>query len=143
MRSGRPFGKFFNWGEREVIIPDESFVAYEKLDGSLGISYVDADGLPSIATRGSFTSYQAKRGTQILRSKYAHTLDTILALGKVTLCFEILLPEYRIVVDYAGREDLVLLAAFDTESGQELHLDDSRIAGLEFPLAKRHAPATL
>jgi RNA ligase len=139
----RPFSKFFNWGEREVVIPDEPFLAYEKLDGSLGISYVDADGLPSIATRGSFTSYQATRGTQILRTMYAHTLDRILALGKVTLCFEIILPEYRIVVDYAGREDLVLLAAFDTETGQELDLDEPGIAGLGYPLAKRYAPTTL
>ena len=140
---GKAFDKFFNWGEREVAIPDELFVAYEKYDGSLGISYVDADGLPSVATRGSFSSYQAKRGTQILRSKYAHTLDKILALGKVTLCFEIILPEYRIVVDYQGREDLVLLAAFDLETGQEIDLDDPRLAGLGFPLARRYAATTL
>jgi RNA ligase len=139
----RPFRKFFNWGEREVVIPDEPFVAYEKLDGCLGISYVDADGLPSLATRGSFSSYQAKRGTQVLRSRYAETLDRILALGAVTLCFEIILPEYRIVVDYQGREDLVLLAAFDTATGQEIDLDEPRIAGLGFPLARRYAPTTL
>ncbi|MCC7371630.1 MAG: hypothetical protein IT306_24645 [Chloroflexi bacterium] len=101
--AGRPFRKFFNWGEREVTIPDEPFVAYEKMDGSLGISYTDADGLPSLATRGSFTSYQARRACQILRAQYAHTLDAIVALGRVTLCFEIILPEYRIVVDYASR----------------------------------------
>ncbi len=35
---GKAFDKFFNWGEREVAIPDEPFVAYEKYDGSLGIS---------------------------------------------------------------------------------------------------------
>ena len=140
---GRGFSKFFNWGEREAAIPDEPFVAYEKLDGSLGLSYVDADGLPAVATRGSFTSYQAKRGTQILRSTYAHTLDKILALGKVTLCFEIILPEYRIVVDYQGREDLVLLAAFDIETGQEIDLDEPRIAGLGFPLARRYSADSL
>ena len=140
---GRGFAKFFNWGEREVAIPDEPFVAYEKLDGSLGLSYVDADELPSVATRGSFTSYQAKRGTQVLRSKYAHTLDQILALGKVTLCLEIILPEYRIVVDYQGREDLVLLAAFDLETGQEIDLDDPRLVGLGFPIARRYAADSL
>lgn len=139
----KPLGKFFNWGEREVAIPDEPFVAYEKLDGSLGLSYVDADGLPSVATRGSFTSYQAKRGTQILRSTYAHTLDKILALGKVTLCWEIILPEYRIVVDYQGREDLVLLAAFDIDTGREIDLDEPRIAELGFPLARRYSADTL
>jgi RNA ligase len=140
---GRPFPKFFNWGEREVVIPDEPFAAYEKLDGSLGISYVDADGLPSIATRGSFGSYQAKRGTQVLRSTYAHTLDKILALREITLCFEIILPEYRIVVDYAGREDLVLLAAFEIETGHEIDLDDPRLVDLGFPMARRYPAANL
>ena len=139
---GRAFKKFFNWGEREVAIPAEPFVAYEKMDGSLGISYVDADGQPSLATRGSFTSYQAKRATQILRSKYAHTLDAILALGRVTLCLEIILPEYRIVVDYEGREDLVLLAAFNTETGQEIDLDEPQIAALGFPMARRYPAAS-
>jgi RNA ligase len=140
---GKGFDKFFNLSEREVAIPDEPFVAYEKLDGSLGLSYVDADGLPSVATRGSFASYQARRGTQILRSTYAHALDKVLALGKVTLCWEIILPEYRIVVDYQGREDLVLLAAFDTETGREIDLDGPRIARLGFPLARRYAANTL
>ena len=140
---GRAFRKFFNWGEREVTIPDEPFVAYEKMDGSLGISYVDADGLPSLATRGSFTSYQAARATSILRSTYAHTLDAILALGPVTLCFEIILPEYRIVVDYEGREDLVLLAAFDTETGDEIDLDTPEIVALGLPMARRYAAASI
>ena len=140
---GRAFRKFFNWGEREVSIPDEPFVAYEKMDGSLGISYVDADGRPSLATRGSFTSYQARRATEILRSKYAYTLDAMLALGPVTLCFEIILPEYRIVVDYEGREDLVLLAAFDTHSGHEIDLDEPCITALGFPMARRYAAASI
>ena len=140
---GRAFDKFFNWGEMEVAIPDEPFVAYEKLDGSLGISYVDADGLPSVATRGSFTSYQAKRGTEVLRTRYAHLLDRMLVLGKIALCFEIILPEYRIVVDYEGREDLVLLAAFDLETGQELHLDDPLLATLGFPMARRYEADSL
>jgi RNA ligase len=78
-----------------------------------------------------------------LRATYAHTLDAILALGAVTLCFEIVLPEYRIVVDYAGREDLVLLAAFDTDTGDELDLDEPRFAGLGFPLARRFTATTL
>lgn len=140
---GRAFKKFFNWGEREVALPDEPFVAYEKMDGSLGISYVDADGQPSLATRGSFSSYQAKRATQILRSKYAHTLDAMLALGPVTLCLEIILPEYRIVVDYEGREDLVLLAAFNTSTGAEIDLDEPQIAALGFPMARRYPAGSI
>jgi hypothetical protein len=67
----------------------------------------------------------------------------MLALGRVTLCFEIILPEYRIVVDYAGREDLVLLAAFETDSGQELDLDRPELTDLGFPLAQRYLATSL
>jgi len=67
----------------------------------------------------------------------------MLALGALTLCFEIILPEYRIVVDYGSREDLVLLAAFDTATGEEIDLNRPDIAGLGFPLATRYDARTL
>jgi RNA ligase len=112
----RPFAKFFNLGEHEGPLPDEPFTAFEKMDGSLGIAYRDADGLPSIATRGSFVSSQALRASELLRMKYPHLLDELGShLPAATFCFEIILPENRIVVDYGAREELVLLAAFGTE----------------------------
>ena len=60
----RPFKKFFNVAEHDgedsklPPLPDEPFKVYEKLDGSLGISYF-IDGKVFIATRGSFVSEQA------------------------------------------------------------------------------------
>ncbi len=132
----RPFEKFFNLGEHEGALPAESFTAYEKLDGSLGVAYIDADDLPSIATRGSFTSDQAKRATALLRKNYdARALERMATLMAgpegYTFCFEIILPENRIVVDYGAREDLVLLAVLETASGRDIHVE-SQLAGQPF-----------
>jgi RNA ligase len=114
----RCFRKFFNYEEVKDEVADRigmGFRTFEKLDGSLGILYW-AEGRPAIATRGSFASDQAIRGTSILRSMYGDAdLDTDL-----TYLFEIVYPENRICVDYGDREDLVLLAAFHTESGDEV-----------------------
>lgn len=131
----RPFRKFFNLGEREGALPDESFSAHEKLDGSLAISYIDADGLPSLATRGSFVSEQAIRATGILRDRYRSALPWIVSHPLLTLCFEAILPENRIVVDYAGREDVVFLAAFDRDTGAEVDPLATAIPDL-FPMAR-------
>ena len=140
---GRSFRKFFNLGEIPgQALPDEPFVAYQKLDGCLGISYIDADGLPSLATRGSFTSFQARRGTDVLRRLYPDALAWLVAHPTITLCFEIILPEYRIVVDYQGREDVVLLAGFDIETGQEIDVRGEPFTAM-FPLAQTWPAASV
>lgn len=117
----RPFEKFMNLEEHAPSeIPNEPFVAYEKLDGSLGIYYQarGKDGLwfQSIATRGSFTSDQAIKAQEILRKKYA----TGPFHPRFTYLFEIIYPENRIVVNYGDKEDLILLAVIETETGQEV-----------------------
>jgi RNA ligase len=139
---GRSFRKFFNLGEHQQELPAEPFVAYQKLDGCLGIPYIDADGQPSLATRGSFTSFQAQRGTDVLRRRYPNALPWLVAHPPMTLSFEIILPEYRIVVDYQGREDVVLLAGFDVETGQEIDVRGESFASM-FPLAKTWAAASV
>lgn len=128
----RPFPKFFNLDELDpAVIPLEPFNVYEKLDGSLGILYwLDGHDQPFIATRGSFASEQAIRATQMLRTTYAHTTDRL--DRSKTYLFEIIYPENRIVVDYAGREDLILLAVVDTATGQ-----DEPLADVGFPVVKR------
>ena len=124
----RPFEKFFSFEQLDGAIPSEPFEVYEKMDGSLGILY-RIDGAPYIATRGSFVSPQAERATEILRRKYGHVqLD-----DSLTYLFEIIYPENRIVVDYGGMEDLILLAAIETATGAERPLDD-----IGFPLVKRY-----
>jgi RNA ligase len=125
----RPFDKFFGLGDRNVgPLPSEPFEVFEKLDGSLGISYW-VDGEAAIATRGSFTSRQAVEATRVLRERYG---GVRLERSK-TYLFEIILPWNRVVVDYGEREDLVLLAVVDTASGQELPLEE-----LGFPVVQRY-----
>lgn len=116
----RPFQKFFNLEESEnLLLPDEPFEVYEKMDGSLGILYW-ADGKPAIATRGSFTSEQAIVATELLHTKYA---DAIKHLDPTkTYLFEIIYPENRIVIDYGDARKLVLLAIIDTKLGVEIPL---------------------
>lgn len=116
----RPFPKFFNYEQVKDQIPmGEPFTVSEKLDGSLGILYWDGD-LPCLATRGSFTSEQALRGTEMLRAlvpgnwRPANVLDRLF-----TFLFEIIYPENKIVVDYGKASKLVLLAAIDRQTGIE------------------------
>ncbi len=126
----KPFPKFFSVEQLGGVVPVEPFEAYEKLDGSLGILYF-VDGKPQMASRGSFISEQAQRATEMLETKYKDAkLDP-----SFTYLFEIIYPENRIVVDYGGREELVLLAIIETETGVEwpLHAFDS-----VFPVVKRY-----
>jgi RNA ligase len=68
----RPFEKFFNYEEVPEEIPWETsdyIYVQEKMDGSLGILFRYKDDW-ILATRGSFTSAQAVRGMEIIKSKY-------------------------------------------------------------------------
>ncbi len=127
----RPFPKFFNLGELETqTIPNLPFDVYEKMDGSLGISYW-VDGTFFIATRGSFDSEQSQKANEMLRSKYQVAVAQMNA--NYTYLFEIIYPENRIVLDYGDREELVLLGIIETQSGVELPLKD-----IGFPVVKTY-----
>ena len=106
-----PFQKFFNIEEGKFT-PTENFEVYEKMDGSLGIVFW-YQGQWVVATRGSFTSDQAIKATEILK-KY----NTDIMFRHLTFCFEIIYPENRIVLDYGDDEKLVLLGTFD-KNGKE------------------------
>ena len=117
----RPFGKFFNHNEPNAPIPPigAPMVVTEKWDGSLGILYTDSDGCKRISTRGSTRSDQALEATRIWREKY----DGVDFGPGVTPLFEIVYPSNRIVVDYRGMRDLVLLAVIDNATGADLRID--------------------
>ena len=110
----RPFPKFFNAEEVPDQIPSGPFEVYEKLDGSLGIFFLYA-GSAVFASRGSFTSEQATRGWEMMKRLQWDAFSP-----GITYMFEIIYPENRIVVDYAGVEKLVLLGAINTKSGREV-----------------------
>lgn len=105
----QPFKKFFNYEEliHKDVIPSKGDYVYiqEKIDGSLGILFY-YNGEWIMATRGSFTSEQAIKGLEILKSKYI--LDTF--EPSVAYLCEIIYPENRIVIDYK-KEKVVFLSA--------------------------------
>lgn len=123
----KPFPKFFNMEElSDSEIPNESFEAFEKMDGSLGICfYYESEW--HIATRGSFTSEQAIRGRELL-NKYNYKNGLI---SGYTYLFEIIYPENRIVVNYGDYEGLVVLAAYHNETGREVSIDEMDNEGFD------------
>lgn len=131
----RCFRKFFNLEESRGEVESRlsrgvPYRVFDKVDGSLGITYWDG-GRPRIATRGSFTSDQATRANRMLDSAYAEARMN----PDLTYLFEIIYPENRICVDYEGMEDLVLLGAIHTESGEEVDPGE-----IPFPIANEVEP---
>ena len=106
----RPFKKFFNYEEvvGKGVIPSKGDYVYvqEKMDGSLGILF-NYEGEWIMATRGSFTSDQAIKGLEIVKSNY-NNLDHF--LKDVAYLVEIIYPDNRIVVDYGEKETVVFLS---------------------------------
>lgn len=131
----RPFKKFFNIEEHntEEIPYGLPFEVFDKMDGSLGIIFYYNNEW-HVATRGSFISDQAKRGKQLFDVKYYAgqlNLDE-----RYTYLVEIIYPENRIVVDYRGMSDLVLLAAINTKTGDELSYD--MLSSVGFTVVKKY-----
>jgi len=127
----RPFEKFFNLGEcEEQEIPKEPFEVFEKMDGSLGISYWVNDKI-QIATRGSFDSSQAHKANELLYGKYKESIPKL--IENYTYLFEIIYPKNRIVLDYGQEESLVLLAVIDKETGEDIE-----IPSIGFPIVKKY-----
>ncbi|GIE83928.1 RNA ligase [Actinoplanes regularis] len=111
----RPLSKFFNHTESQapVLDPVAKVTVTDKADGSLGILYHDGSGF-AVATRGSFASEQAVHATEILRTRYASFVPP----EGLTVLVEIIYPDNRIVVDYQGLDDLVLLGAVEIATGR-------------------------
>jgi RNA ligase len=123
--------KFFNYGEPSAKeYPLDTLVRLtRKEDGSLGIGwyYVDPDDDChwGIATRGSFTSEQAVHATQLVRENkeqsghYEIMLDSLDQYKDNSLSYigEIVFPDNRIVLDYAGRDEVIPLGTVDNLTG--------------------------
>lgn len=118
----RGFDKFFNWGEGGRVSSAPVEYVTEKADGSLGILY-RADGY-RVTTRGSFDSEQGAWATAWLAENH----DLAGLDDDLTLLFEIVYPENRIVLDYGGWSGLILLGARNRHTGE--HLPWSTVAAL-------------
>ena len=110
----RTFDKFFNYEEKDHIIPDEKPVINEKYDGSLGILYW-LDDKPYIATRGSFDSEQANWANEWFKE---NVKDYSVFNKNVTYLFEIIYPQNKIVVNY-DFSGLVFLGMRNIKTGKE------------------------
>ncbi|BFU42650.1 RNA ligase [Krasilnikovia sp. MM14-A1004] len=111
----RPFPKFFNHTESHApaLRPEAPVFVTDKADGSLGVIFRDGDTV-AVATRGSFASDQAKHATALLRRRYPGFTPP----DGLTVLVEIVYPENRIVVDYGGLNDLILLGAVEIATGR-------------------------
>ena len=127
----RPFRKFFNLEELNGKIPAAPFAVYDKMDGSLCISYRE-NGRIKLATRGSFESEQAGWANEIFQTRY---IDASLDTERFTYLFELIDPRNRIVVDYGKRSDLWLLAIIETATGEERDIDS---VSLPFPRPQKY-----
>jgi RNA ligase len=118
----RCLAKFFNLSEAESpYVPSlpigAPFEAYEKYDGSMGISFRNPmTGYIEIATRGAFASEQALWASAWWREHHGYYE---IPDGQSWI-FEIIFPENRVCVNYGNRAELVLLAVIDNATGQDL-----------------------
>jgi hypothetical protein len=121
----RPLPKFFSYDQlinqnESYKIPDLPFKVFDKPDGYLGVSY-QVNGKTYISTRGSFESPMAIVANRIYQEKYSSVeLDP-----NITYLFEIIYPEGKLIVDYGNKRDLILLAMVETQTGDELPLEEA------------------
>jgi len=120
----RPMEAFFNINdtrypetmlENMPRLQDANLEITEKRDGSLGVVYQYQNNPPEVATRGSFTSDQAKWATE-----YFQAHNEMACFRGVTPLVEIIYPENQIVVDYKDEQSLTLLTLIDNETGSEM-----------------------
>ncbi|MGV8131893.1 MAG: T4 RnlA family RNA ligase [Candidatus Pacearchaeota archaeon] len=141
----RGFEKFFNYDELSSVgetVPDLPYEIYDKVDGSLIIYGFDmSTGMGIVNSVGSFESDQAEKAKQLLGSKYQQNLIKIACFSlsnrpkAYSWVFEVIYPENQIVVNYGNREELVLLAVKEVDSGDELPYEE--LAQFGFPVVKR------
>jgi hypothetical protein len=137
-----PLLKIYNLGERSVTVADLATIAGEladgqvhflrKLDGTLVQRFEDG-GRVWFTTRGviegaRYTGAQDEdapdrlnhfdflgEARKIAAGSYPRLLEAGRDLAGLTLLFEFLHPETRVITDYGDRRDLVLHSAFDRE----------------------------
>ncbi len=110
--------KFMNYGQPGApeTTMDTLVTVTRKEDGSLGIGW-RYDGQYGIATRGSFTSDQAKHATAKIDERLRIDIDNAIDFASGTIVYEIVYPDNRIVLDYKGRDELINLGIVNNARG--------------------------
>jgi RNA ligase len=116
----RGFKKFFNFEEhKENELPNESFEVYEKLDGSLILAFQYNNNW-IISSKGSFTSEQAIAAEKLFyKLDYDKKFD-----NRLTLIFEYIGLNNRIVCEYPFEENLILIGLYNKNI--EINIDQLR-----------------
>lgn len=119
--------KFFNADEPEALLERPRFidpitlVVQDKLDGSLIQVANDPEHGLIVTSKGSFSSDQAKWARQLLYEQFGVFQSAKFEPG-LTYIFELIHPDNRIVLDYGGRRELMLLAVVENETGKERNI---------------------
>lgn len=133
---GRCMKKFKNYEEHDPkdIDMSKKFEIFEKMDGSLILVFYYEPRMEWIvASRGSFISEQSIEARKMIDNK------TKFLNENYTYWFEAIYCENRIVVDYGGRRELVLLANIITATGEELPYETlTRLYSNHFTVVKKH-----
>jgi len=130
--------------EAPVIPWDAPAVVAEKMNGALGLGYVDSTGKFRISTKGSFESLESTVANRVLDGKYSAVLDELAVDTGYTMLFEIITPERPHPVDYGDLEDLIFLGSVSNATGAWFPSEEnSKMAELGFPVAPRKSVATL
>lgn len=143
----RALGKFFtveqmsegDWTNLKLVDDDENVtvqenapidfdspaVVSEKMNGALGVAYIDPEGNASISTKGSFESVEAGIGSKILDKYDRKELGKYLNrnMKNSTPLFEIITPERLHPVDYGDMEDVILLGTVNKKTGEWAPVD--------------------
>ena len=123
----RPYDKFFNLNQPKFgimtinpeIDVDASIRSYDKMDGSLMISYLTPDGDIRWATKGSFYSDHANFANKLYQED--PLLDDV--REGVTYLAEFVGPSNVIVLKYP-KDELVLLGGRNISTGEEYFPED-------------------
>lgn len=128
----RGFNKFFSinqYGYFDIEVdPGDRSIVMPKEDGSLGIAYYH-DGQWGVSTLLSFQSEQAEHATELFRSQYGNVTPPD---NGVTMLFEIIYPDNRIVRNY-GKEDKLILVGGADKYGRWINPDDIDFDGYRVP----------
>lgn len=127
----RPMQKFFNWNENPFTMDvDLTKIEYAmvKEDGSLISTYIGADGILRLKTKGSLHSEQAIAATKWIYNGTPFSVDLLERVQKAeelgyTVNMEWTSPLNRIVVAYST-ERLIVLNARDRETGNYMARED-------------------
>jgi len=159
---GRGLPKFFtisqiesDWGRAKLIDDDENVVVEEapeipwhlpavvaeKLNGALGLGYIDSSGRFRISTKGSFDSPEARVSNRVLDMKYAAATEFFSRFDDgTTMLFEIITPERPHPVDYGNLEDLIFLGTVEHGTGKWTPAqgdEDAVLMGFPFAQTKK------